>query len=423
MLSKTQNLTRYPLLLFIIGGFLALVGSMLIMIPTLDPPSKDTRLLIVFMSGSGIVTISAAYILYHFGLVHWFRSLRWTLLVTIILTVLLVFFNVWVTARLMFLNEHDLFLTTGLLVFAGLIAITFGLFISSAMTDSIRELTQATARLAKGDLNTRLDMQGNDELAQLASAFNTMAHSLQEIDEQKKMFEQARRDLIAWVSHDLRTPLASMQVMIEAMVDGVVDDPATVNRYLHNTQSEIEHLSRLIDDLFELAQLDTGHLKLNLQQASLSDLISDTIGAMTAHAAQRQVILNGNVEGMIDPVYMAPDKIQRVLYNLIHNAIIYTAPQGKITLNARLDDEAVRVDVHNTGIRIPAGELPHIFDSFYRGEPSRKKDSSGHRGAGLGLAIARGFIEAHGGKIWVDSSPQQGTTFSFIMPRMQSIMA
>jgi signal transduction histidine kinase len=414
---KTETLTRYPLLLFIMGVFLAILGAMLVVIPTLDPPAKDMRLLVTFMTSTGVLTISLAYILYRLGLVSWFRSLRWSLLVTIILTVVLIFVNVWVTAQLMFITSHDLFLTTGLLVFAGMTAITFGYFISSALTDSIRDMAKATEQLASGDLTTRLDVRGNDELANLGKAFNWMASSLQQIDEQKRMLEQTRRDLIAWISHDLRTPLASMRVMIEAMTDGVVDDPATTARYLQNTQNEIQHLSRMIDSLFELAQLDTGQVNLNIQMASLRDLISDTLGSMNAHAKQQHIDLAGEVDDSVDPVYIAPDKIQRVLYNLVHNAILYTPPQQKITLTARSSGDDVRVDVHNSGAAIATDEIPHIFDSFYRGERSRTKNNTGHRGAGLGLAIARGFVEAHGGKIWVESSPDTGTTFSFTLPR------
>ncbi len=414
---SVRNLTRSPLLTLIIGVFLGLLGAMAVVIPTLDPPSKDIRLLVLFMTSTGVLTISLAYLMYRLGLVSWFRSLRWSLLVTIMLTVVLIFLNVWVTAQLMFISPHDLFLTTGLLVFAGIIAITFGFFISNAMTDSIRQMASATEALAKGDLSTRLDITGNDELAQLAAAFNNMARSLQEIDEQKRMLEQARRDLIAWVSHDLRTPLASIRVMAEAMADGVVSDTETIQRYLDNMRGEIEHLSHLIDDLFELAQLDTGHIQLHWENASLGDLISDTLGSLKPQATQHKVNLQGEVDDAVDPVYMAPDKVQRVLYNLLHNAIVYTPERGEIKLSARLAEDNVRVDVQNSGTGIAPTELPHIFESFYRGERSRAKDASGQRGAGLGLAIARGFVEAHGGKIWVESVPNQGTTFSFTLPR------
>ncbi len=415
---KTDRLTQYPLITLIVSVFLALLGAMVVVIPTLNPPSQDIQLLVIFMTSSGLLTVLLAYALYRFGLVAWFRSLRWTLLATIVITVLLVFANVWVTAQLMFITLHDLVLTTGLLIFAAFIAVTFGFFISSAITESIAEMALATQRMAKGDFSTRVEVQGNDELAQLAEAFNAMARSLQEIEAQKQQLDQARRDLIAWVSHDLRTPLTSIRVMIEALTDGVVTDPETMSRYFENMQAEISHLSNLIDDLFELAQLDAGHLQMDWVQASLSDLISDTLGSMRTQAMQRQIDLQGHVETGVDPIYMAPDKVQRVLYNLLHNAIVYTPPAGKITLTARPDDnERVYVMVHNTGAEISSGDLPRIFESFYRGEPSRAKHGLGHRGAGLGLAIARGFVEAHRGKIWVESAPGEGTTFTFTLPR------
>jgi signal transduction histidine kinase len=358
--------------------------------------------------------------LYRLGLVRWFRSLRWALLTTTVLTVLLIFLNVWVTARLMFISNHDLVLTTSLLVFAGLTAITYGFFIATAITEGIRELSGAVGRLARGDLETRITVKGNDELAELTRTFNWMAESLQEIDAQRRALDRARRDLVAGVSHDLRTPLASMRAMVEAMADGVVSDPETVTRYLDTTKAEIWHLSHLIDDLFALAQLDVGHLNMTYEWASLRDLISDTFGSMRVRATNRDITLGGAVSDDIDPVCIAPDKIQRVLYNLLDNAIAYTPPGGQITLRAFLADALVQVDIHNSGAVIASEDLPHIFERFYRGERSRVSHDGEHRGTGLGLAIARGFVEAHGGRMWVDSRPGHGTTFSFSLPRSRS---
>ena len=401
------------------GIVLAMAGAIMVVATTLRPGAEDMAFLILFMSGTGFITISVSYLLYRRGLARWFRSLRWALLATVVLTVVLIFINVWVTARLMFISYHDLALTTALLLYAGVTAIVFGFFISRTITDSIGELAITAEKIAQGDLTARLDVRGNDELAKLAETFNWMASNLQEIDDQKRMIEQTRRNLIAWVSHDLRTPLASMRVMIEAMLDGVVSDEATRTRYLENSRAEIEHLNSLINDLFELAQIDVGHLKLDYQVASMCDLISDTIGTMTARARQKNVVLDGQVSPSIDPINMAPDKIQRVLYNLLDNALQHTPEGGSIRLNAYITDgEAIRVDVYNSGSIIAKDDLPHIFSSFYRGERSRARDNHGARGAGLGLAITRGFVEAHGGKIWLEANSQNGgITFSFTLPR------
>jgi signal transduction histidine kinase len=413
---KSNSMERHPLPWLIIGIFVAVVGALLIIVPILNPSEHDMVWLVVFMSGTGLFTISGAYILYRLGLVRRFRSLRLTIFVTIIITVFLVFLNVWVTAQMMFISPHDLTLTIALLVFAGLVAIAFGFFVANAVTDGIRDLARAAERLAQGDFTTRLQVKGNDEIAELTETFNWTASSLQSIDEQKRRLEQNRRDLIAWVSHDLRTPLASMRVMIEAMSDGVVSDPETVSRYLHNSKAEIEHLSRLIDDLFELSQLDVRDNRMDFQRASLRDLVSDTIGSMSAQAQRQQITLTGEVDADVDVLFMAPDKIQRVLRNLIDNAIGYTPTDGQITLRVKSAGDHVQIDVRNSGSVISPEDLPHIFTSFYRGEKSRARSGDGRRGTGLGLAIARGFVEAHGGRIWVESQPETGTTFSFTLP-------
>jgi signal transduction histidine kinase len=244
-----------------------------------------------------------------------------------------------------------------------------------------------------------------------------MVARLEEADAQKRALEQTRRDLIAWVSHDLRTPLASIRVMLEAMADGVVSDPDTVQRYLQNTQSEIRHLSRLIDDLFELAQLDANRLVLNLEPSSLRDLISDTLGSIQAQAERRSITLQGHVEPDIDPVLMAPEKIQRVLDNLLGNALRHTPPGGTVTLQAWRAGDTIHVEIEDTGEGIAAEDLAHVFDSFFRGEKSRSRDDQGLRGAGLGLAIAKGLVEAHGGQISVRSEHGKGSCFSFTLPR------
>jgi signal transduction histidine kinase len=204
--------------------------------------------------------------------------------------------------------------------------------------------------------------------------------------------------------------------MNEAIMDGVVTDRATVRQYVENTSREVQHLSRLIDDLFELTTLDTGRVELNREATNLPDMISDLIATIKPQADSRQIKLSGNVSSGVKDVCIAPDKIQRVLLNLLDNAIRHT-PQGQqIRVEARDDGTQIRVSVNNTGSIIKSEELPRIFESFYRGDQSRQRGGDGYRGTGLGLAIARGFIQAHGGQIWVESTPESGTTFSFTLP-------
>lgn len=411
--SWSQN----PLLIFVIVLVIPIAGTLFSGLVMFDLPQSDVNQLVTFMTLTGIMSSLISFAFYRLGVLEWFRSLRWTIWTMIALMVTMIFLNVWVIARFTFIEQHYLTLTSVLLVFAGLSALTIGFFASKTMTDRLSELTEATHLLAGGDFSTRLKISGNDEIAQLAVTFNAMAKSLGEVDEQKRQLEQTRRDLTAWVSHDLRTPLTSMQVMIEAMLDGVVQDKETVHRYLDSSRAEIEHLALLIDDLFELAQLDVGHLTINMQLASISDLISDTLGSMEPKAQQHGITLVGEVADDIDMIRMAPDKIQRVLSNLVDNAVKYTKEGEAVTLRAYRSAAEIRIDIHNSGSYIPQDVLPRLFESFYRGEGSRMRGDDGGRGTGLGLAIARGFIEAHGGRIWASSEEGAGTTFSFTLPQ------
>ncbi|MFN8452555.1 MAG: HAMP domain-containing sensor histidine kinase [Anaerolineae bacterium] len=372
--------------------------------------------LLLLMLAIGVVSIGGAYLAYRLRLVRRLRSLRWALLVTMILTVALIFLNVWVTAQLMFINEYDLAVTGALLVFAGVIALIFGYFVSSAITDSIRDMAKAAELIAQGRLDTRLRVDGNDELAEFARRFNDMVMSLQEVDEQKRQLDQQRRDLIAWASHDLRTPVTAIRAMIESMIDGVVNDPETMSRYLHNMELEVQNLTRLIDNLLELAQLDAGHISLDYQMISLRDLISDSLGGIRVRARQREIALEGTVDPNIDLVYIAPDKIQRVLSNLLDNALRYTPSGGHVTLRAVREGSSVTVSVQNNGPGMTPIDLSQVFTRFYREERARSRSLDGQRGAGLGLAITRGFIEAHGGKIWVESDAVKGVTVTFTLP-------
>lgn len=412
-----SRLNVFPVLALIGTVLLAYVAAMLVFVPLLNPPSQDVQLLFFIMSGSGGITVGGVYFLYKRRLLQRFASLRYSLIAIILLTVLLVLINVFVTAKMMFISQHDLVLTTALLVFAGLIAAISAGLIASSLTERIEQLGDAAKRLGQGDLTTRIPAEGKDELARLATLFNQMAQALENVDREKSLLEQSRRDLVAWASHDLRTPLASVRAMNEAMLDGVVSDPETVRRYRQQIHAEIEHLGTLIDDLFELAQMDAGHSNLTRKLTSLPDLITTTLGSVSARAAQKSVSVISEIEPELPLVNVAPDKIQRVLYNLLDNAIHHTPQDGQVTLKVvRRLERHLEISVHNTGSTIPQEELPRIFERFYRGERSRARSSSGYRGTGLGLAIARGFIEAHGGSITATSDPQQGTTFTFTLP-------
>lgn len=321
-------------------------------------------------------------------------------------------------ARAMFLSLHDFAVVLTMLTFAAILSVGFSLLFAGMLASRIERVRAGTSRVASGSLDSEVPVEGWDEISGLAEDFNGMARALKEAAEREGEIERGRRDLIAAVSHDLRTPLASVRALVEALADGVAADAETEKRYLVAAGKEIEHLSRLVDDLFELARIDAGVLNLTLEEASLHDMISDTIASFQPQAESRGVHLIGEVTEDVDPVLMNPPRLQRVLHNLVSNALRHTPADGTVALRATPSGPAVRVEVADTGEGIAAEDLPRVFDRTFRGEKSRTRPAEhDDPGAGLGLAIARGLIEAHGGEIQVHSSPGEGSCFRFTLRR------
>ena len=345
---------------------------------------------------------------------RWFGSLRARLVLMCAVTGTLALVNVGFTAFLMFISTHDLALLAGLLGFSLGMSI-FGAFAFSASTTrSIGEILGAVRAMNAGSLDSRVPIRSRDEVGELAGALNALAERQEASFARERDLEQARKELIRSVSHDLRTPLASIRAMVESINDGIVDDPDTVRRYLRSTQTDVGNLSQLINDLFELSQMDAGALELHLESSSMQDLISDTMESMSAQAAAHKLTIGGKVDESLSPVVMDAQRVQRVLYNLVQNAIRHTPPDGTIFLRAQDAGSEVQVDIVDTGEGIPESEFSRLFEPSYRSDHSRTRASGG---SGLGLSIAMGIVEAHGGRIWVESTLGRGSTFSFTLPK------
>jgi signal transduction histidine kinase len=407
---KASNLS----LRFVAGVLLAMAVALGVFYLVMRPQQSDLGLMALLLTVTSAVTLLAGYTAYRLGWISRAPSLRWALLATYILSSLLTFLNVWLAARRMFVSQHDLLLATILLLFASGIAIVLGSFFSEAVSRRITALNETVQEVSEKGLGPRAEVTGGDEIAQLAQAFNIMAGQLEDTARKQQELEALRRDLIAWTGHDLQTPLASVRAIVEALADGVVDDPETSKRYLQTAKREIGALSSLIDSLFEMATLDAGGLVLDLALNSLADLVSDTLESFSAMAREKGVQLTGEVDRGVDPVMMDTQRIGRVLNNLVGNALRYTPPGGEVFVSAQSVDRQVTVLVRDSGPGLDEMDLPFIFDRFYRGEKSRSRKTGG---AGLGLAIAKGFIEAHGGEMQAYSAPEGGAIFQFTLPK------
>ncbi len=401
------------LIRYLLGVLLIIALSLGVFKLIMAPARAEFSLMATFLAVTAFVSSLAGYAAYRLGWLTLSPTIRWTLLAGYAVASLLTFFIVWFSANLMFASQHDLFLSVVLLVFSGGMAMILGYLLSSTVTDRIHALKAVAGQLAQGDLKARAAVAGHDEVSDLAESFNRMAMQLQAADEKQREIDHMRADLIAWVGHDLQTPLASIRAILEALADGMVEDPQSVQRYLLTAQRDVRSLSLLIDDLFQMAQLDAGGLPLEREDSSLADLISDTLESFSELAARRGVAISGHADPALDPVFMDTMQIGRVLNNLITNALRHTPSGGTIKVLARRNGTGVEVSVSDTGEGIQPDDLPKIFESFYRGEKSRSRATGG---SGLGLAISRGIVRAHGGDITVDSQPGRGSTFTFTLP-------
>jgi len=407
-----------------LSGKLGFVGSILLALSItlgltvliMRPPAQDVLELGLVFGATGLGASLLGFISHRLG---WWRrasSLTQSLTVGHLLASLVGLIIVLVAAGLMFINKHDLTLAGLLLLFASSVAVSFGYFLSNSITARLKELEGGARRLSEGDFGTRVNLSGKDEVAQLGRAFNRMAERLEQAEAESARLEAARRDFIAGASHDLRTPLTSLRAMLDAIADGVVEQP---DEYIQRSLRVIAQLTNLTDDLLELARLDSGYAPMRRSLGSIGQVVATAIEAAAFRAKEKSVRLAGNVSPNVAPLSIAQEAISRVLQNLLDNAIQHTSEGGEVRVEVEDRNGAVEVSVQDNGEGIPAEHLPHVFERFYRAEKSRSREGMQTGGVGLGLAIAKELVEAHGGRIWVESAPAQGTRITFALPRIQ----
>jgi len=319
--------------------------------------------------------------------------------------------GVGLIALLMFASPHDAFTMALLLGFAGVLAACAATTVARGVMDDIESVRRCVTAVGAGRRDVECSTSANDELAELAEAANRMTAQLAEGEARCSTAWSAHRDLIAAVSHDLRTPLTSLRVLSEAIEDDV-GDIETQRRYREQMSIQIRSLGALIDDLFELSRLEAGDVEWSMQQVRLDELVEETVEAMRAQAQAKGVAVLAAVPASTPPARANPEKVQRVLFNLMQNAIRHTPPDGSVTVAAEATHASVEIEVADSGAGVERDEHERIFEPFFRGGDEASRTRSG---AGLGLTICRAIVEAHGGRIWLAESGE-GTRVRFSLP-------
>jgi signal transduction histidine kinase len=314
-------------------------------------------------------------------------------------------------AAVMFVSHEDAWITIGILLFAALIAARAAQLLSRGLVTDVRAIRDGLHAVQRGERDVHIAADSSEELAELAGAANRMIETLGSEERSRDAAEAARRQVIAAVSHDLRTPLTSLQLLTQALDDDLVD-PATSRRYVQTMGANVRALAMLIDDLFELSRLDAGDFAWTTEAVPLTELIHETVTAMRAEADARGVAVSAEIAPGVASARANPEKLQRVLANLLQNAVHHTPPDGTVLVSAEQANGSVQIEVSDTGEGIAAQDRARVFDPFYRAGSDAARTRAG---SGLGLAIARAIVEAHGGRIWLADAPQ-GTRVRFTLP-------
>ena len=314
-----------------------------------------------------------------------------------------------IVSVLMVVSGHEAALVAAVVVLAGVLAAIGAKLLANGILHDVETIRDGLRAVGRGEREVAIETSARDELAELASAANAMIADLSRQAAARDQSDRARRDLVAAVSHDLRTPITTLRLLAEALGDDVVSDPETRRVYLQRMRTHIDALSALIDDLFELSRLEAGDISWSLERVPLDELVSETVEAMRMQAEAKGVAVVASVPAQLVPAKANPEKLQRVLFNLIQNAIRHTPADGSVVVRAEPVAAGIEVEIADSGDGIAPGDRAHVFDAFYRAGADAARSGDG---AGLGLAVSRAIVEAHGGRIWLADCPE-GTSVRF----------
>ncbi len=388
---------------FVLFLIAAVVAALAVTELAMQPESKDRMIFLVIFLSIAAATAAAGWVLPL--ITTRFRTLRHTVLLVALAAVLVVAVAVGVSARLMFFSSHDLRLVVIALGLGVVLGSLLAATVSQPLSTDLHKLAATAARVAGGDLTVRARLSRPDEVGTVAVAMDGMISGLEEAHHERQRTDTARRAFLAAVGHDLRTPLTSLRAAVEALQDGVADDP---ERFLRSMVSDLDLLSGLVDDLFLLSRIEAGKLELRPEPVDLADLADEAVEAMGPVARRRGVEVEISAREHVT-VLGGERELGRVIRNLLDNAIRHAPAETQVKVEVGNGGGSATVRVLDEGPGFPS-DLD-VFESFAKGDEARSRS---HGGAGLGLAIAKGLVEAHGGSIWIERGP--GGRVAFRLP-------
>lgn len=395
---------------------LAIAAALIVAHLTMAPPRSEMVSLAAYLAASGTGA----------GLIGWLAlnsvwskalGLRGKAFLGSLIGGVMGLLNVLLIARLMFISTgHDLWVVATAIGFGVVLMAAFSIAVASSVAQRVTLISDAVRALADGQATPDLSLSESDEVTRLAGDVERLSDMLSAAARERAQLDKERVELTAAISHDLRTPLASVRAMAEALADGVVEEDSERARYYALIQREIERLDRMIGDLFDLAQIDAGALRLEKRSLPLQEIVAEVVEGMRPQAERSGIDLRFEAESEPLPdVELDGDRFERAVSNLVRNALQHTPKGGEIRAQVRLEDGWLALDVKDNGEGFDASQAQQVWNRFYRGDKSRGRKGSGD-GAGLGLSIVRGFVEAHGGRVECTSAPGRGATFTVRLP-------
>jgi signal transduction histidine kinase len=406
-------MTWRPVLLAATAALVGAAGTLLTGLAAGMGGSEILHLALLMLPAAAVTVVTAVVARPLLGR----ASLRQRLVAIAAVAVVVSLANLGTLAGLMFISPHDALLMGTLLVYSAGSGIGAALAVSRSSAEALDRLAGTARRLASGDLRARVGaLRAGPELEALGQAVDEMVERLEASLARERALESRRRDLITAVSHDLRTPLAGLRAMVEAIDDGVVEDRAAIRRYAGEMRRAVTSLSGLVDELFELAQLDAGAIEAESARARLDEVVRAAVAACESQAAEKGLMVRTALDGA--GASLCSPRVVRVLQNLLQNAIRHTPGDGTVRIEGRSGPGEIEVAVEDSGEGISPDHLDRVFEPFWRGDPARGGD-----GSGLGLALAKRIVEALGGRLTVESPAARGARFVVTLPDQEGTAA